>query len=221
VTRNPLPTKSYLSIVAHYEACLERHGDCHLGVDWPRAQDVDARYRVMLGVIPPDGRDPARPVRLLDFGCGAGHFYDFLGRTGVDYVQYFGLDLSEKFVRLCRAKYPGAPFYCQDVLEGANGLPRFDFAVMNGVFTEKRALGFAEMFAYFRQVVRRVFAVVDRGIAFNVMSKQVDWEREELFHLPLDELAWFLKREITRHFVIRNDYGLYEYTAYAYREPIR
>jgi len=49
------------------------------------------------------------------------------------------------------------------------------------------------------------------------MSKHVDWEREDLFHLPFDVLARFLTRMVTRNFVIRNDYGLYEYTTYVYR----
>ena len=44
--------------------------------------------------------------------------------------------------------------------------------------------------------------------------------REDLFHLPMDILASFLAHEISRHFVIRHDYGLYEYTAYVYREPV-
>lgn len=29
----------YRSIVDHYEACLEKHGDSHLGVDWPNPKD--------------------------------------------------------------------------------------------------------------------------------------------------------------------------------------
>ena len=37
------------------------------------------------------------------------------------------------------------------------------------------------------------------------------------FHLPFDELAPFLTRELSRNFVLRNDYGLFEYTAYVYR----
>jgi hypothetical protein len=48
------------------------------------------------------------------------------------------------------------------------------------------------------------------------MSKHVDWEREDLFHLPFDTLAAFLKQELSGNFVIRNDYGLYEYTTYVY-----
>ena len=50
------------------------------------------------------------------------------------------------------------------------------------------------------------------------MSKQVDWERDDLFHLPLDLLADYLTRNLSRHFVIRNDYGLYEYTVYVYHD---
>ena len=30
------------------------------------------------------------------------------------------------------------------------------------------------------------------GIAFNVMTKHVDWERDDLFHLPFDQLAEWL-----------------------------
>lgn len=49
------------------------------------------------------------------------------------------------------------------------------------------------------------------------MSKDVDWEREDLFHLSLDELSNFLTKEVSRNFIIRNDYGLYEYTTYLYK----
>ena len=44
--------------------------------------------------------------------------------------------------------------------------------------------------------------------------------RDDLFHLPLDLLAEFLDTLLSRHFVIRNDYGLYEYTVYVYHDCI-
>jgi hypothetical protein len=104
-----------------------------------------------------------------------------------------------------------------DLLQENKTLPSFDYIVMSGVFTEKRSLTFEEMFIYFKQLARKVFEKAEIGIAFNVMTKHVDWEREDLFHLPFDLLATFLKRELTRNFIIRNDYGLYEYTTYVYR----
>ena len=69
---------------------------------------------------------------------------------------------------------------------------------MNGIFTEKRGLSFDEMFDYFKELMKKVFVKAEKGIAFNVMSKQVDWEREDLFHLPLDLLADFLTKDIRK-----------------------
>lgn len=207
--------KTYLSIVSHYESCLEKHGDTYLGVDWPRKDDVNTRYRVMLEVIKPG--TPNKLIRLLDFGCGASHLNEYILGSGMEDIRYAGLDISEKFVQLSRGKFPFNDFYCVDVLDDDVVVPNFDYVVMNGVFTEKNHLPFGEMLAYFKQVVKKVFALADRGLAFNVMSKHVDWEREDLFHLPLDTLADFLTKDLTRNFVIRNDYGLYEYTAYLYK----
>lgn len=206
--------KKYLSIVSHYENCLDRYGDSHLGVDWPKAEDVEKRYRVMLELI----RPASQRVSLLDFGCGAAHLNEYIREQRLDHIEYAGLDLSEKFVRLSQGKFPENRFFCLDLLEENAALPVFDYIVLNGVFTEKRELTFDEMLSYFKQLARRVFEHARIGIAFNVMSKHVEWERDDLFHLPFDTLAEFLTKELTRNFVIRNDYGLYEYTTYVYQD---
>ncbi|UCC53611.1 MAG: class I SAM-dependent methyltransferase [Anaerolineaceae bacterium] len=208
--------RNYMKIIEHYERCLERYGDSHLGVDWPNKRDVATRYRVMLDVIRERGTNK---IRLLDFGCGASHLYEYVLRHKLSHIMYSGLDISRDFIDLSRSKFPSVPFYCLDVLDSEVQLPEFDYVVMNGVFTEKRSLERDEMMNYFERLVGKVFALASRGITFNVMSSHVDWEREDLFHLPLDALAAFLTQNISRHFVIRNDYGLYEYTVYVYGRP--
>lgn len=208
----------YRAIVKHYEECLARHGDTHLGVDWPNAQDAKKRYSVMLGVI--RRKDESEPISLLDFGCGASHLYEYLHAHQQINFHYTGLDVSTTFCDLSRNKYPKNDYLCIDVLAEPERLGEYDYVVMNGVFTEKRELDFDEMFEYFKQVLRVVFSKTRRGIAFNVMSKAVEWERNDLFHVPADLLITFLVSELSRHFVIRNDYGLYEYTVYVYKEPV-
>jgi hypothetical protein len=207
-------SKRYIEIIEHYETCLAKHGDSHLGVDWPKAQDAETRYRVMLEVI----RKPSpRVVSLLDFGCGASHLYEYMLVNGIAGIDYTGLDLSPKFVKLALTKFPKNRYICADILEQPEAVSAFDYIVMNGVFTEKRGLPFAEMLGYFERTLAAVFAKAQCGIAFNVMSKQVDWERTDLFHLSFDTLASYLTKSLTRNFVIRNDYGLFEYTTYVYR----
>jgi len=209
-----MKSKKYLSIVAHYENCLAQYGDVHLGVDWPTKEDADIRYQIMLDIIKPHEN---RDVSLLDFGCGASHLYEQILKKNMRDIIYTGLDLSEKFIQLSRSKFSANKYFCLDIFDQSSQLPSFDYVVMNGVFTEKRDLSFDEMLAYFKQLLKTVFEKTGIGLAFNVMSKQVDWEREDLFHLPLDILADFLIKELSRSFVIRNDYGLHEYTTYVYK----
>jgi SAM-dependent methyltransferase len=219
LTSRSAPSKKYIEIVEHYESCLAMHGDSHLGVDWPKAQDAETRYRVMLELIPAPRHSLVKVpnVRLLDFGCGASHLYEHIVANGVAGIEYVGLDLSPKFVELSRKKFPENHYICADILEEPDAVLASDYIVMNGVFTEKRGLTFDEMLSYFELMLSAAFAKAERGIAFNVMSKHVDWEREDLFHLPFDTLARILIRALTRNFIIRNDYGLYEYTTYVYR----
>lgn len=203
----------YLAIVRHYEDCLRVHGDTHKGVDWPNAADARTRYGVMLDVIRPSPSE----VTLLDFGCGTGHLYEYMLETGRTDIRYSGLELSPVFVEVCRTKFPGLRFDCVDLLADPDAVPAFDYVVLNGVLTEKQTLGFDEMFEYAQALLTRVFAKARIGIAFNVMSKHVDWEREDLFHVPFDILAPWLRKTLSPRFVFRNDYGLFEYTTYVYR----
>jgi len=205
--------KHYLKIVEHYEDCLRKFGDNNLGVDWPKEEDALLRYKIMLELIPEN-----KNCSLLDFGCGTAFLYDFILKNNYRNIRYTGLDISPEFINICKQKHPAISFICSDVLESAEQLERFDYLVLNGVFTEKRELTFNEMFEYFKQMIRVLYSKINVGIAFNVMTKHVDWEREDLFHLPFDSLVTFLKSEISRNFIIRNDYGLYEYTVYLFKE---
>ena len=208
--------KPYERLVRFSESFFERHGDCYLGVGWTKRQeDADTRYRVMLDLF---AADDDRPATLLDFGCGASHLYEYLRRRPQGNISYSGLDLSPRFLACSRSKFPDVTYYELDILED-DRLPTFDYVVMNGLFNVRCDLSFDEMLTYFQRMVQRVFAHTRRALAFNVMSKQVDWEREDLFHVPFDLVASFLAREVSRHFVFRHDYGLYEYTTYVYREP--
>lgn len=207
--------RRYMTIVEHYEKCFSEHGPGHLGVDWPNARDADIRYATMLGVIDDDGD----PISLLDFGCGSGGLFDYLERHRSEYesVRYQGHDISKAYVDYCRQTYPDVNFTCGDVLVDAR-LPRVDYAVANGVFTEKLTLSTDEMFEFLRDIVTVLYASVDRGLAFNVMSKKVDWERDDLFHLDAKRLRSFAVDELGASLELVEDYGLYEYTAYL-RKP--
>jgi len=208
--------KTQQTNVEFIERLLATHGDSPRGVGWTDA-DARIRYPVMLDVLPSRPADAS----LLDFGCGTGHLLEYLRETGPAGVLYHGSDASPALVEVCRGKFPGVDFQVLDALDPAcPPWPQYDYIVMNGLLTYKLGASHAEFFDYAKALLREVFKHCRAGLAFNVMSKQVDWERDELFHLGLDPLVDFLSRELSRHFRIRADYGLYEYTVYVYQQPV-
>ena len=200
---------SYLKIAEHYDNCFKQHGDNNLGVDWPNYKDTLIRHQVMFDLIRQEN------PTLLDFGCGLGHFYEWLS-TQTYSPKYSGLDINISFTDACKTKYPNLDFYNIDIMQNED-IPNFDYIVCNGTFTEKRTLTQNEMMEFFTSIIKKLWNKCNHGLAFNLMSKHVDWEREDLFHVGLDELGWFLKNNLSRNFIIRNDYKLYEYTAYVYK----
>jgi SAM-dependent methyltransferase len=207
--------RDYLRIVDHYESCLRDFRDGPGAVNWKSAEDAATRYDVMLGII----RDRRAASSLLDFGCGLAELKPHMERAGYAAVRYSGLDISPQFAVAARARFPQSEILCFDVLDAGQHLPTFDYVIMNGIFTRRHDLGMDDMWRYFERLVHTVFESCRVGLAFNVMSSVVDWQNEALFHPEPGRMIAFLGGSLTRHFVMRNDYGLHETTYYLFREP--
>jgi ubiquinone/menaquinone biosynthesis C-methylase UbiE len=203
---------NYQEIALHYKNCLKKHGDTALGLDWPTENDMLRRYDVMLGLI----KNYETDLTLLDLGCGTSGLLEYINNKKLNNIHYAGLDINKEFIEISQKKFPSIDYYCSDILSGDINIPNFDYVVMNGIFTLKCSLSFDDMFNFMKEMLRVVSLKANIGFAFNVMSKHVDWERDDLFHLPLDPLVNFLSKGISRNFVIRNNYELYEYTVYVY-----
>lgn len=205
----------YEQIVAHYERCLQIHGDGARAVDWKDDRSASIRYDVMLGVL----RGAEVSASVLDFGCGLAGFRDHMEAKGLAGLRYRGLEISGSFADSARRRRPDLEIITRDVLlDGMAGLET-DYIVMNGIFTRRESMSVEAMTDYLHRLVETVFPAVRVGLVFNVMSHAVDWQSEELFHPDPTALIGWLGRHVSRHFTLKNDYGLHETTVYVYREP--
>lgn len=208
--------RSYLRLAEHYRACLSRHGDKARGMDWPREADNRRRFGVMADLFAAEARE--KRVTVLDFACGTSHFYGYLRARGLGpRVAYSGIDIGPEAVAAARRKYPGNDYRCLDVLAHKGALGRYDYVVINGLFTQKRGMTDRQMKAFLVAVLGRLLPCWRKGLAFNAMSDQVDFRRRGSFHLDLGWAARLLAERFTRDFVVRHDYGLYENTFYLYK----
>jgi SAM-dependent methyltransferase len=204
-------------ISAACEEDLIKYGDNFRGVGYTKSPEEAAeRYALMLGVV----REQHTPVTILDLGCGLGHLLDFIeSHADHRHLRYVGLDISAKYLDAARARHRQHEFILMDVLEDNEKLPIFDYVVLNGVFNYRGPIERSVMLRYWQQLTMTAYRHCRLGIAFNVMSTLVDWERDDLFHLSFDVMAGFVGKHLSRHFVIRHDYQAYEYTTYVYRQP--
>jgi len=208
--------KSLDALLKKYDDELLRHGDTAEGALWPNEEDRQTRFDVMLDVI---DRANAEAVTLCDFGCGTGELLAHLRRRGFNNVRYLGVDRSAVALTHARAKFPNATFLELDITNEDVDLGQLDcdYLVCSGLFTARLGVPYEEMRAFLSSTVRKLWPHVRRGIAFNIGSSIVDWERDDLFHYPMDDAARLLHELAGRNVRIRADYGLYEYTIYAYK----
>lgn len=224
---NRAVSSDWLPLQLHYERCLAQAGPTPAGVDWPDGRDLGERFAVQLGVLDALPRRAsgaaagALPV-LLDLGCGPGLLLDYLTAVGrADVVEYRGIDISPSMIVSARSRWPGGAFEARDILTEPLPPQSVDVVLMNGVLTERREIPRERMVIMAEALVGAAFRAARHGIAFNAMSRHVDWERDDLFHWGFDEVAAFLTHRVTRHIAIRADYGLFEFTAFAWRHPRR
>lgn len=215
----PPPRRLYQPLVDALEKLYAEHGDTHRGLGFRTEEGFEARYRAYLGVI--RGAAAHEACSLLDVGCGTARLLDLIKSSGRDEISYRGIDLSPKLLEAARKKHPEADFILGDPFELAEvWSTRPDYVVFGQIFTCRLQMSVEEMTDYMLRLLRLGFRNCRRGIAFNVMSHHVDWQREDLFHVPFDRMAELLQANLSRHYVFRGDYGLYEYTVYVYQSPV-
>lgn len=156
-------------------------------------------------------------ISVLDFGCGFSNLYEYELNKKNFKILYTGIDAVKSHIEYCNKKFP-KNIYHNTTLEEFLTKKKFDYVFANGVFTVKRELSHKKMILYTYSNLLKLFKLCKIGLAVNFMSINVDWKRKDLFHLSMDNLTDFVSKKLTRNFIIRNDYNLYEYTIYIYKK---
>jgi len=188
---------------------------------WPtKPADLAARYSTLLSDIDFSGYSKERPLKLLDVGCGLGLLLEFLDENALlDRVAYTGVDLVELMLEEAQRRWPNQTFDRRDVRDRPYAEGAFDYCVLCGIFTSKYGNTYEQTRALAHDTLTAVWRSVKLGLSFNSMSKHVDWERDDLFHWPLDDIMAFCKRDLSRHVTFRLDYGLWEASTLVRKEP--
>lgn len=185
------------AMAAHYSSLVKRYGESPRAAQWRGANSQEKRFDVLFAI-----GDLSR-AKILDFGCGQGALLGALLRRMPYAGEYVGYDVSEAMLKTARAKFPGARFENVDIFD-ARIRESFDYVFASGTFNNEHP----DARRFFRAAVPRLFAMASQGMAFNALSARTERHVVELIYLDPEETLDWIKREITPHAELRNDYRI-------------
>jgi SAM-dependent methyltransferase len=199
---------SLVYIANYYQELLAKYGQSPRAVDWPDEDQRNLRFKVLTEIGNLNG------CSVADVGSGLGDLYGFLQKQGW-HGDYTGFELIPRFVAIARERHSSAEFIEGNFLS-VDTQKKFDWVFLNGSLNVR--FDGIEQFTY--NVIEKMYAICNRGVAFNLMSSYVDFQKDITAHNDPEKIFKFCK-SLTRFVTLRHDYHRWEFTIYLFRSDLR
>ena len=190
-----------------YTAGLREHGTASKAVGWRDRASQWLRFEKLAAVV---DHPSAAGFTVNDLGCGYAAMFRYLtDRFGDALSGYRGYDVSEPMLAAARAfaADPRAEFVqATRVTEDA------DYSFVSGTFNVKFGASDAQWTEYVDSMVLDMAARSTRGLAFNLLTTDVDWREPHLYYGDPSHFLNFCRRHVSRNVTLLHDYPLYEWT---------
>ena len=197
-----------MNLITHYQQLLGQYGDSPEASQWSSRESQEKRFEILSQIGDLQG------CHILDFGCGTGHLATYLASQNLE-IQYTGVDIVDELLEVGREKHPNHCF-CKitEVLD-----QKFDYVIISGVFNNQ----IGNNREFYQDILIQCFSIVKQGVAFNLLSRYVEYYDDGLFYEYPETVFKYIKENISPYVTIRNDYQVkpgvlpFEFTGYIYR----
>ena len=183
-------------------------------VHYKNMRKVNLRFEILTEVADLNNK------RILDFGCGNALLMDFMEQNNIN-CDYYGWDISEKMIEIAKIRHPNVNFKVIDILNDdlSDYIYYFDFIIISGVFNGKWNNNGENIHKnWIKETLLKLWLLCKSGISINFLTEYVDWKEEGLYYCRLDDIIPFITKKLSRSFVLRRDYNLFEFTLYIFKE---
>ncbi len=198
--------KTKKDILAHYTRLVKEHGDSVHSLGYKAVEQQEKRFTLAADIEAIEENSS-----ILDVGSGLGHFCQFMRRYGWK-GPYTGVDFNPDMITAARKKNPGERFVCKDILDFNE---EHDYVFSNGTFEDD--FEFAKRKKYVEKVIKKMFSLTRRALAFDVFSNRVDFKGTNAFYA---DPRWLLEfcYTLTERLKLRSDSRRYEIMMYLYKK---
>jgi len=172
---------------------------------WGTPEHQRRRFSVLTATVDMSGKS------VVDFGCGFGDLFGFLGETGIDVASYTGLDINPDLVRIARETYPAADYpntrFAVSELDRPEPIENCaEVVIMLGVLNFRLSEMDNREFA--RLMLERAFSLSTEYLVCDFLSAELtpDYSPEDFvfYYDPGEVVSWGL--ELSPSVALRHDY---------------
>lgn len=152
-------------------------------------EEHDKRYNFshLFKIAKKSGRT-LRGSTILDVGCGTGDILPYLYQERIK--KYVGVDIYKPAINLVKKKYPEETFLLTDILSDKS-LGKFDFVFSSGALSIK--LKSIDNYSFLRSMVKRMWQMTRRGLAFNLLTDEDVAPARHLFYYNIEKVRRICK----------------------------
>ena len=173
----------------------------------------ELRYKNISGVF---GEEDS--FSLHDVGMGLGDYCNFLNKYYSDRnIVYSGSDIFQDYVIESNRRFPDKKFYLRNLVTSSTE-DKYDYLILSGVFHQRRDTSIKDWEQYMETLINNCFAMCNKGIAFNAVTQFVDFYQPNIYYCNIHKLIESINDRLSRFFILKHDYALYELTVYVYKE---
>lgn len=192
-------------VKALYDSNIEEFGLDAKSVGWGTKEKQYLRFKKLLEVV--ENKD--EPFSINELGCGYGELVKFMEEEQFAFSKYRGYDISEKMIHAAQQYISNTKteLLVQDKVSKAA-----DYTVTSGIFNVMFDEEKSQWIDYIKRTLNQMFEHSRKGIAFNLLTKYVDFESPNLYYADPSDFFDFCKRELSKKVTLLHDYPLYEWT---------
>lgn len=197
-----------MDIKKHYQDLFKEYGDSPQATQYSDLITQELRYKYLTEIGELNGK------AILDFGCGTAQLATYLKNSDIEF-DYIGVDIVPEFLDHSQKKFPEFRFGSYEDFKDI----KVDYIFISGVFNNL----IADNRSFYKETIKDLFKNARLGLAFNMISKYVDYYDLGLFYEYPEYVFKFAKEEVTPLVLLRNDYLIkdntppFDFTVYLYR----
>lgn len=189
-----------------YTENLEKFGIDSKSVGWNSPESQTLRFQKLLSLVDEPG---IKPFTLNELGCGYGELYKYCESNNYKLKKFNGYDISEKMLTAAKSylNADNAFFY-----QNSEIITKADYTITSGIFNVKFEEEKNNWEGFIKQTLKNMFEFSEIGMSFNLLTKYVDFEDENLYYADPSYYFDFCKKELSKYVSLIHDYKLYEWT---------